>query len=107
MSRPRDERRAAEAVRLYSSGLTCRQVARKLLADPRSVAGWVGDDLRKRGTRPRTDVTDAQVWELRYGEEKCSYEEIARRTTLSKTAVRKRINRMGPGGVRVQPVKHY
>lgn len=94
MARKRNEARAAEAVRLYSTGLTCRQVARKLLADPRSVAGWVGDDLRKRGTRPRTDVTDEQVWSLRFGE-KLSYEAIHVRTGLSKTAVRKRIARMG------------
>jgi len=74
MTRTRDEARAAEAARAYSSGLTTRQIGEQLGADPRTVARWVGDDLRPRGPRPRADVADSQVWQLRYGKEQCSYE---------------------------------
>lgn len=89
MPRKRDESRAAEAVRLYRLGLDTRAVAAQLGADPRTVARWVGDEVRRRGSRGRLDVRDQRIADLRA--EGLSFEKIARRVHMSKTGVRKRV----------------
>jgi DNA invertase Pin-like site-specific DNA recombinase len=94
MARARDEGRVAEAARLYATGLGTRQIGARLGTDPRTVARWLGDGVRRQGSRGRTDVSDRQVLDLRHGPPKLGYDAIARRTGLSKTAVRKRLERL-------------
>ena len=94
MPRTRDDSRAAEAARLYASGQTTREIAAEMGVDPRTVARWAGDAIRRRGPRGRTDITDETIWSLRYGPEKLSYQAIADRTGLARTGVRKRLDRM-------------
>ena len=103
MPRTRDEGRAAEAARLYATGLDTRQIGEQLGADPRTVARWVGDEVRRRGPRGRTDVSDKTVWQLRYGAEKLGFDAIAKRTGLSKTAVRKRLARLSREAYEASP----
>jgi hypothetical protein len=98
-----DTARTEQARRMYAGGLTTRQIGAQLETDPTTVARWLGDDLRRRGARPRPDVTDERVRELRFGAEKLSYEAIAARTGLSKTAVRQRIARLSREAYEASP----
>jgi uncharacterized protein YerC len=97
-----DESRAT-AARLYAEGLTRDQVGKRLGVAGTTVSRWLGDSVRKRGTRPRADVTNEQVWHLRFGEEKLTFEAIHLRTGLSKTAVRKRIARLSREAYEASP----
>lgn len=96
MTRKRDEYRAARAVALYSSGQTTREIAAALEADPRTIARWVGEDVRRRGPRGRTDVRDQRILDLRdrsattEGGQPVSFAEIGRVVGMSTTGVRLR-----------------
>ena len=89
MPRKRDEGRAAEAARLHRLGLDTRAIGAQLGADPRTVARWLGDEIRRRGPRGRVDVQDARILQLR-DQDGLSFEEIGRRVRMSKTGVRMR-----------------
>jgi hypothetical protein len=91
MTRKRDDKRAAQAAALYSSGQTTRQIGAALGADPRTVARWVGGAVRPRGPRPRTDAeTDALILELRSGAAPSSFQAIGAEVGMSKTGARMR-----------------
>lgn len=89
MSRKRDESRVAEAARLHRLGLDTRAIGAQLGADPRTVARWLGDEVRRRGPRGRVDVHDARILEMR-DRDGLSFGEIARRVKMSKTGARMR-----------------
>jgi AsnC-type helix-turn-helix domain len=96
MPRTRDEAQVAEAKRLYHRGLDTRAIAAQMGKDPRTVARWLGDEVRRPGPRGRLDVTDQRILDLRdrsattEGAGPMSFEEIARMVGMSKTGVRMR-----------------
>lgn len=93
MTRTQDQGRVAKASRLYhSGGLSVREVAKVMDVDEKTVRRWLGDSLRRRGPRGRTDVTDARVIALR--DQDMNPTDIARATGLSRSAVRKRLARL-------------
>lgn len=95
MTRKHDESRT-EATRLYRLGLDTRAVAAQVGADPRTVARWLGDEVRRRGPRGRADVRDQKILDLRdrsataEGGQPMSFEAIGRAVGMSKTGVRMR-----------------
>lgn len=89
MVRTRDEAKVAAARRLYALGLGTRAVAAQVGADPRTVSRWLAGVVRPRGPRPRPDVQDAVILDLK-DREGLSFEEIGRRVHMSKTGARMR-----------------
>lgn len=89
MSRRRDEAQVAEALRLHGLGFTTREIAGHLSKDPTTIQRWTRDTARPRGPRPRTDVRDTTILDLK-DREGLSFEEIGRRVHMSKTGARMR-----------------
>lgn len=93
MPRTADESRRAEASRLYhSSRLSVREVSLVMGCDEKTVRRWLGDSMRRRGPRGRTDVSDARL--LAALADDPSPTRAAKATGLSRGAVRKRIERL-------------
>lgn len=88
------KREIARAVRLYRAGRTLREVAAEMELADRS-GGSLYRHLRgqlpprRRGPRGRTDVTDAQILELR-DELQLAWSEVAEEVGMSKTGVQVR-----------------
>lgn len=81
----------ARAVRMYRSGRTLREIEARLGVDNRAVWAAIRGQVetRRRGPRGRTDVTDAQIVELRNDLE-LSWAQIAAQVGMSRTGVRAR-----------------
>ena len=82
---------AARAARLYESGSTLREIAARLNTDSKTVWRAIHDQVqpRRTGPRGRTDVTDAQILELRDDLE-LSWATIAQQTGMSRSGARAR-----------------
>ena len=89
MTRTTDPAQVTEAKRLYGLGLTTYAIAAQVHADPRTVQRWLEDVIGPRGPRPRPDVRDQLVLDLR-DREGLSYAEIGRRVHMSTTGARMR-----------------
>ena len=89
MSRTRDEAQVGEARRLYGLGLTTYAIAAHLRVDPRTVQRWLADVTGPRGPRPRADVRDSLILDLR-NREALSFAAIGRRVHMSPTGARMR-----------------
>jgi transposase-like protein len=81
--------RAALAARLYQSGQTRDEVAKRFGVRGDVVTQWLDGVARRRGARRRADVTDELILHLR-DEDHLSWPEIARETGMSRTGVRMR-----------------
>lgn len=89
MARKRDESRASEASRLYhAEGMTRDEVAKQLGVRGTTVSRWL-DNPRPRGPRPRADVSDKLIIELRE-REGLGWAEIGRRVHMSRRGVHNR-----------------
>jgi len=88
MPRKRDEAQVAEAQRLDGLGLTSHAIAAQLGIAPRTVQRWLGG-AHQRGPRPRADVRDEKILDLR-DRESLSFAEIGRRVHMSTTGARMR-----------------
>jgi predicted transcriptional regulator len=101
----RDERRAAEAVRLYAGGLTVREVAAEVGASDRTVRKWLAGQLRRAGAPQRPDVRDERILELRAAPHDPEREArgLPRATPMSYARIGRLVG-MSPTGVRM---RHY
>ncbi|MGH8571021.1 MAG: helix-turn-helix domain-containing protein [Gammaproteobacteria bacterium] len=81
--------RRAQALAWYRAGQTTYEIAIGLGVHNRTVAGWIGSDLRRTGPRGRTDVPDELIVRLRDGD-RLSFGEVAEAVGMSKTGVIKR-----------------
>ena len=81
----------ARAARAYRSGRTLREIAAQHGVDSKALWSAIRGrvDIRRRGPRGRTDVTDAQILELR-DELGLSWRELAQQVEMSPTGVRAR-----------------
>jgi DNA invertase Pin-like site-specific DNA recombinase len=84
---PPDPARVAEAVTLYSGGLTRAQVAARMSVNEATVSRWLAL-MRPRGRRKRPDVDDAVIVALR--EDGRTWREIADGVKMSRSGARKR-----------------
>ena len=89
MPRRRDSTQVQEAARLYASGKTSREIGAELGRAPRTIERWLGDAARRRGPRPRADVKDQLILDLK-DREGLSFAEIGRRVHMSTTGARMR-----------------
>ena len=81
-----DAGRAAEAARLYLSGMTSREAGAAVGADNTTVLRWLQDmgiETRRTGPRGRTDVDGDAIVRMR-DREGLSFAEIGRRTGMSR-----------------------
>jgi hypothetical protein len=81
-----DESRAAEAARLYASGMTSREAGAAVGADSTTVIKWLaglGVETRRKGPRGRADVPDRLILEMR-DDEGMTFAEIGRATGMSR-----------------------
>ena len=102
MTRQADENRIAEAIALYESGKTTREVAAEMGIDQTKASRWVRPVARRKGPPRRADVPDERLWRMRY-EEKLTYDQIAAAVGMARTPVRKRLARMARENYEASP----
>ena len=81
-----DPGRAAEAARLYLSGMTSREAGAAVGADNTTVLRWLreaGIETRRRGPRGLPDVDGARIVAM-HDEDGLSFAEIGRRTGMTR-----------------------
>ena len=102
MARRRDETKAAKARALIQDGSSVRAAADVLSVHPSTVQRWTSDISRPPGRPKQAGTPDDVVVRLK-DQDGLSFEEIARRTGMSKTGVRTRYyavtGRQRPGRV--------
>ncbi|MGH3190672.1 MAG: hypothetical protein ACRDOL_26105 [Streptosporangiaceae bacterium] len=81
--------KAAEAARLYASGLSSREVGAALGVDGTTIVRWLGGSTRPRGRRPRPGTADTAVVRA-LEDRRLSWAEVSARTGLTRTGARKR-----------------
>jgi len=87
-----DPGRAAEAARLYLSGMSAREAGAAVGADSTTVLRWLweaGIKTRRTGPRGRSDVPDGVITRMRE-RQGLSFAEIGRRTGMSRRGASQR-----------------